>query len=109
MIGRVIRMLAISLVCSGVALAAQPVGTAKSRMDAQAVAALALQEIRHLGLDARFRAEPPDFHADRKVWWVMFSRSRPPYFEGGNVMLVVVEDGSGKVCVQQGPAPGPCT
>jgi len=91
----------------GVAAAAQP-GAVQTLLDAQQVSTLAKAEVARLGLQDRFRARNAVFHPDKKVWWVPFIRSMPPYFQNGDV-LVVIDDASGRICVQYGLLAGPCT
>ena len=54
-----------------------------------------------------YRPLPPEFHADTRVWWVRFEETSSWRMVDGE-MLVVVDDRTGRTCVQQLIALGKC-
>jgi len=57
---------------------------------------------------ARYKAKPPRYDADKKVWLVFFIQNAPPFIVDGD-LLVVVDDLNGSACIEQAIAVGPCT
>jgi hypothetical protein len=54
-----------------------------------------------------YRPLPPEFHADTSAWWVRFAQTGSWVKVDGD-MLVVIDDRTGRACVQQFAAVGQC-
>ena len=76
-----------------------------SPKDAQNIATSELR--RHGENIARFKAGVPTFQSQKRVWWVFFKQVAPPFIVDGD-FLIVVDDTSSRVCVQQAVAVSPC-
>jgi hypothetical protein len=58
---------------------------------------------------SHYKAGKPQFSEASGIWWVFYIQSKPPFVVDGD-MMVVVNDRTGRACVQQAMAPPrPCT
>jgi hypothetical protein len=69
---------------------------------------IAESELRRHGENiARFKAGDPTFQSQERVWWVFLNQVAPPFIVDGD-FLIVVDDASGRACMQQALAVSPC-
>jgi hypothetical protein len=92
------------------ALADDPVKPDAPRLSPQQVSALAATAFEKSGANvANFREGETEFLAKAGIWLVSYVQTEPPFITDGN-MMVVVNDHTGKACVQQAMLPPrPCT
>jgi hypothetical protein len=57
---------------------------------------------------SKFRAKAPKYSLEKHQWSVFFMQTGYYKMVDGE-MLVLIDDNSGKACVQQAMAVGPCT
>jgi hypothetical protein len=95
-------------VCNGEARGAEPISVSEPKLSAEQVSSLAKAELvrNRVSVD-RFEPRTPTFNANQKNWWVFFIQSKAPFVVDGD-LLVVVDDGTGKSCMEHAVDLGPC-
>jgi hypothetical protein len=80
----------------------------RPRLTSQRVSQLASTEAAKAGLSpSKFKADTPKYDAEGHSWRVYFKETGPQVAVDGT-MLVVIDDLTGKGCVQQAESVGPC-
>jgi hypothetical protein len=75
--------------------------TTAPRHSAKQVLSIAAAELRRGAENAaRYKAKPPKYYADKRVWWVFFIQNAPPFIVDGD-LLVVVDDLTSNACMEQ--------
>jgi hypothetical protein len=93
----------------GNALASEPSQATGARLSIRQVSDLAATAFQKNGVTAmHFRAKEPEFLPKSHVWLVVYIQDTPPYVPDSN-MMVIVNDRTGRACVQQAMMPPqPC-
>jgi hypothetical protein len=106
----------IAALALGSVLAAEPPKEPTTKLNSQQVATLALAAFQKSGATVgHFRAESPkfyehpDFSSVTRIWLVFYMQKAAPFVPDGD-MVVVIDDRTGKACVQQMMIPPvPCS
>jgi hypothetical protein len=101
--------LLVGAISIGDALGAEPVANVSSpRLSSDMVSSLARAEVVRNGVRVeRYKSNPPTYNSDERNWFVFFIQKEPPFDIDGDI-LVVIDDTTGKPCVENGTAVGPC-
>jgi hypothetical protein len=104
-----LAILVAALVAQADALGAEPTDDPVARLTARQAADLAAAAFQKNGVTAmHFRAKEPEFLPKSHVWLVVYIQDTPPYVPDAN-MMVIVNDRTGRACVQQAMMPPqPC-
>jgi hypothetical protein len=96
-------------ICIGDDLRTEPISASNPRLSSEQVSSLATAElVRNRVRVDRFKPRPPTYNADQKNWWVFFIQNKAPFIVDGD-LLVVVDDGTGKSCMEYAIDLGPCS
>ena len=95
----------VALVPPANVLAAEAIKGPAPRLSAQQVSTLAAAAFARSGESlSHYKAGKPQFSAATRIWWMFYIQTTPPYVVDGD-RTVVVNDCTGRACVQQAMAP----
>ena len=92
------------LICGADVMAAEISDASKPRLSIRRVSVLTQAELRRIGEADKFEAATPKYSSQTRLWSV-FLKQRGPLFAVDGEMLMVIEDVTGKVCMQQAMMP----